>query len=124
MTTQSTSSWAHRYDGPWVSSVAASAMRWLSRTLVAYGERRKRRIAIRELRRWSDHMLADIGLTRGTIPAAVDGLMQREAENRGVEAPMQRCADNGPAAKRPRQYNALAAGLAVVHPATPKTECC
>ncbi len=124
MTTQSTSAWAHRHRDPGVPSVAASAIRWLSRAMVAYGERRKRRIAVRELRRWSDHMLADIGLTRGTIPAAVDGLMQREAEDRAVETPAQQRADAGHAAKRPRQYDALAAGLTVVHPGTPKTECC
>ncbi len=124
MTTEPTSISKHRHRGPGASSIAVSAMQWLSRAVAAYGERRKRRIAIRELRRWSDHMLADIGLTRSTIPAAVDGLMQREAEDRAVGTPAHRRADTGQATKRPRQYNALAAGLTVVHPATPKTECC
>lgn len=124
MTTQSTSAWVHRHRGSSVSSVAASAMRWLSRAMVAYGERRKRRIAIRELRRWSDHMLSDIGLTRGTIPAAVDGLLRQEAEGRRMETPAQRHTDAGRTAKKPRQYSALAAGLTVVHTATPKAECC
>jgi uncharacterized protein YjiS (DUF1127 family) len=35
-----------------------------------------RRVAIAELRRLPDHLLADIGLVRAGIPAAVDGILR------------------------------------------------
>jgi uncharacterized protein YjiS (DUF1127 family) len=39
--------------------------------------RRRRRIAIEQLRSLDDHLLADIGLTRGQIEPAVDGMLAR-----------------------------------------------
>ncbi len=49
---------------------------------------RSRRLAIRELERLDEHLLADIGLDRGQIRYAVDGL-------RG--APARRAREPGPA---------------------------
>ena len=124
MTIQSTNVWTHRRHGAGLSAIAASGMQRLSNTIAAFRERRKRRAAIRELQRWSDHMLADIGLTRGIIPAAVDGIMRREAEASAAKEPAD-CADQAcRTARRPRQYDAMSAGLTVVHPTSPRAECC
>jgi uncharacterized protein YjiS (DUF1127 family) len=41
--------------------------------LEPYARKRRRRIAIAQLRTLDDHLLADIGLTRGQIEFAVDG---------------------------------------------------
>jgi uncharacterized protein YjiS (DUF1127 family) len=43
--------------------------------LEPYARRRRRRIAIAQLRLLGDHLLADIGLTRGQIELAVDGML-------------------------------------------------
>jgi uncharacterized protein YjiS (DUF1127 family) len=45
--------------------------------LEPYARRRRRRIAIAQLRSLDDHLLADIGLTRGQIELAVDGILPR-----------------------------------------------
>jgi len=45
--------------------------------LEPYARRRRRRIAIVQLRSLDDHLLADIGLTRGQIELAVDGMLAR-----------------------------------------------
>ena len=45
--------------------------------LEPYAHRRRRRIAIAQLRSLDDHLLADIGLTRGQIELAVDGMFPR-----------------------------------------------
>ena len=58
----------------------ARALVWPVRRLVA-GFRRARRegVAIRQLGALDDHLLADIGLSRSQIPAAVAGLLDRPA---------------------------------------------
>ena len=81
-------------------------------------------MAIRELQRWSDHMLTDIGLTRGMIPAAVDGIMRREKKTKAEEEPASGVIESRRSPARPRQHETLAAGLTVVRPASPKAECC
>src|SRR5262245_4938750 len=43
--------------------------------LEPYGRWRRREIAIAQLRSLDDHLLADIGLTRGQIELAVDGML-------------------------------------------------
>jgi uncharacterized protein YjiS (DUF1127 family) len=48
--------------------------------LEPYVRRRKRRIAIAQLRSLDDHLLADIGLTRGQIELAVDGILPRRGK--------------------------------------------
>ena len=45
--------------------------------LEPYAHRRRRRIAIAQLRSLDDHLLADIGLTHGQIELAVDGMFPR-----------------------------------------------
>jgi uncharacterized protein YjiS (DUF1127 family) len=45
--------------------------------LEPYSRRRRRRIAIAQLRSLDDHLLADIGLARGQIELAVDGMLAR-----------------------------------------------
>jgi uncharacterized protein YjiS (DUF1127 family) len=60
--------------------------------LEPYARRRRRRIAIAQLRSLDDHLLADIGLTRGQIELAVDGMLPRRGKTcprpvgRGVPA--------------------------------------
>ena len=44
---------------------------WLARTLRAHAEDRNHRRAMRELRRFDEHMLSDIGLSRAGIEQAV-----------------------------------------------------
>ena len=46
-----------------------------------YARRRRRRIAIAQLRLLDDHLLADIGLTRGQIELAVDGMLSRRGKS-------------------------------------------
>lgn len=46
-----------------------------------YARRRRRRIAIAQLRLLDDHLLADIGLTRGQIELAVDGMLSRRGNS-------------------------------------------
>jgi uncharacterized protein YjiS (DUF1127 family) len=55
---------------------------WLVRRFIVepYARRRRRRIAIAELSRLDDHLLADIGLTRGQIELAVDGPLAQRAQ--------------------------------------------
>lgn len=48
--------------------------------LEPYGRRRRRGIAIAQLRSLDEHVLADIGLTRGQIELAVDGMLPRRGE--------------------------------------------
>jgi uncharacterized protein YjiS (DUF1127 family) len=45
--------------------------------LEPYARRRRRRIAIAQLRTLDDRVLADIGVTRGQIELAVDGMLAR-----------------------------------------------
>jgi uncharacterized protein YjiS (DUF1127 family) len=60
--------------------------------LEPYAHRRRRRIAIAQLRSLDDHLLADIGLMRGQIELAVDGMLPRRGKSlsrpvgRGVPA--------------------------------------
>jgi uncharacterized protein YjiS (DUF1127 family) len=60
--------------------------------LEPYARRRRRRTAIAQLRSLDDHLLADIGLTRGQIELAVDGMLPRRGKTcprpvgRGVPA--------------------------------------
>jgi uncharacterized protein YjiS (DUF1127 family) len=49
--------------------------------LEPYARRRTRRIAIAQLRLLDDHLLADIGLTRGQIELAVDGMLSRRGKS-------------------------------------------
>jgi uncharacterized protein YjiS (DUF1127 family) len=49
--------------------------------LEPYARRRRRRIAIAQLRLLDDHLLADIGLTRGQIELAVDGMLSRRGKS-------------------------------------------
>ncbi|MFP6742292.1 MAG: DUF1127 domain-containing protein [Alphaproteobacteria bacterium] len=44
-----------------------------------FSRRQKRRKAVAELSRLSDHLLRDIGVTRGEINAVVDGLLDTPA---------------------------------------------
>jgi uncharacterized protein YjiS (DUF1127 family) len=44
------------------------------------GRRSRRRTAIAQLRALDDRLLADIGLTRGQIEVAVDGVLVRRGE--------------------------------------------
>lgn len=63
------------------------------------GTWRKRRLAIRELERLDDHLLADIGLDRGRIRYVVDeltGAPARRAREPGLAST--RCLDCGVAA--------------------------
>jgi uncharacterized protein YjiS (DUF1127 family) len=48
--------------------------------LEPYARRRRRRIAIAQLRSLDDHLLADIGLARGQIELAVDGMLSRRGK--------------------------------------------
>jgi uncharacterized protein YjiS (DUF1127 family) len=48
--------------------------------LEPYARRRRRRIAIAQLRALDDRLLADIGVTRGLIELAVDGLLAARGE--------------------------------------------
>ena len=60
--------------------------------LEPYARRRRRRIAVAQLRSLDDRLLADIGLTRGQIELAVDGMLPRRGHTlsrpvgRGVPA--------------------------------------
>jgi uncharacterized protein YjiS (DUF1127 family) len=60
--------------------------------LEPHARRRRRRIAIAELRSLDDFLLADIGVTRGQIELAVDGMLPRRGKSfsrpvrRGVSA--------------------------------------
>jgi uncharacterized protein YjiS (DUF1127 family) len=47
----------------------------LSRAILALRLRRRRRRAIADLESLTDHLLADIGLSRNEIPQAVDSLL-------------------------------------------------
>ena len=49
--------------------------------LEPYARRRRRRIAIAQLRSLDDHLLADIGLARGQIELAVDGMLPRRGKS-------------------------------------------
>lgn len=49
--------------------------------LEPYALRRRRSSAIAQLRSLDDHLLADIGLTRGQIEQAVDGMLPRRGES-------------------------------------------
>lgn len=49
--------------------------------LEPYARRHRRRIAIAQLRSLDDHLLADIGLTRGQIELAVDGMLPRRGKS-------------------------------------------
>ena len=49
--------------------------------LEPHARRRRRRIAIAQLRSLDDHLLADIGLTRGQIELAVDGMLARRGKH-------------------------------------------
>jgi uncharacterized protein YjiS (DUF1127 family) len=56
--------------------------RWVRRFILEpYAHRRRRRIAIAQLRSLDDHLLADIGLTRGQIELAVDGMLPRRGKS-------------------------------------------
>ncbi|MCB9949178.1 MAG: DUF1127 domain-containing protein [Rhodospirillaceae bacterium] len=108
-------------------AMLAAAGRWLSRSAARIAARRRRRAAIRQLERWSPHMLADIGLSYGSIPAAVDGLLRRDAageapaaDRTGIREP----ASPPPAQRLRRRYDAGAVGLQVVHRSDVRTECC
>jgi len=48
--------------------------------LEPHARRRRRRIAIAQLRSLDDHLLADIGLTRGQIELAVDRMLPRRGK--------------------------------------------
>jgi uncharacterized protein YjiS (DUF1127 family) len=48
--------------------------------LEPYASRRRRRLAIAQLRALDDRLLADIGVTRGQIELAVDGLLASRGE--------------------------------------------
>ena len=53
--------------------------RWVRRFILEpYARRRRRRIAIAQLRSLDDHLLADIGVMRGHIELAVDGILPRQ----------------------------------------------
>jgi uncharacterized protein YjiS (DUF1127 family) len=58
-----------------------------------YARRRRRRIAIAQLRSLGDHLLADIGLTRGQIELAVDGMLSRRE---GLSRPVGRAVPAAP----------------------------
>jgi uncharacterized protein YjiS (DUF1127 family) len=52
--------------------------RWVRRFILEpHARRRPRRIAVAQLRSLDDHLLADIGLARGQIELAVDGMLAR-----------------------------------------------
>ncbi len=61
---------------------------------------RKRRLAIRELERLDEHLLADIGLDRGQIRFVIDGLTGAAAPAAQEPGPvaLERCLDCGVAA--------------------------
>ena len=92
----------HGARGQTVLSMLAAAGRWLSDRAVKIREQQRRRAAIRELQRWSPHMLTDIGLSYGSIPAAVDGLMRRDATAAEAEAHSLPVARETPPAISPR----------------------
>lgn len=59
------------------------ALLWPAKKLAAaYARASREAAAIRELSALDDHLLADIGLSRGQIPAAVAGLLARPASAR------------------------------------------
>jgi uncharacterized protein YjiS (DUF1127 family) len=49
--------------------------------LEPHARRRRRRIAIAQMGMLDDHLLADIGLTRGQIELAVDGMLARRGDS-------------------------------------------
>jgi uncharacterized protein YjiS (DUF1127 family) len=61
-----------------VGSRASGLLRRL--VLEPYDRRSRRRIAIAQLRALDDRLLADIGLTRGQMERAVDGVLARRGE--------------------------------------------
>jgi uncharacterized protein YjiS (DUF1127 family) len=71
--------------GTWSAAKAAgvNALRWLAATwpvkavaayAAALAAERRARETVRELERWDEHMLRDIGLTRMDVEAAVRGV--------------------------------------------------
>ncbi len=74
----------------------ASALSGLFRAVVlpgkklaaAYVRARREATAIRQLGALDDHLLRDIGISRGSIPAAVAGLMNRPAVAGAAPAPV------------------------------------
>ena len=58
------------------------------RRLIDHLRRRaRRRAAIRELRAMPSYRLADLGISRGQIPAFVDALLDRDAPSRAPVSP-------------------------------------
>jgi len=89
--------WARRQRADMVARLFNAAGRGLVRALVggarlvggrlraayrAWLRRQQRRAAIRELNALNDHILKDIGMTRGDIPEVVEGMLSRRPETR------------------------------------------
>jgi uncharacterized protein YjiS (DUF1127 family) len=55
---------------------AAALAAWAGRVAARRWERQCRRRAVRELARFDERMLADIGIERSAIPAVVDRLLR------------------------------------------------
>lgn len=51
-------------------------------------QRRRRRAAIAQLQSLTDHLLADIGISRGDIPRVVEGLISRDARAAAPQTPI------------------------------------
>lgn len=71
-----------------LSRLFRAALRPVARLARGIAQARRRGAAIRQLSALDDHLLGDIGITRGQIPAVVDGLQARTgAEDTVVRAP-------------------------------------
>ncbi len=81
-------------------AVAQALLRAGLAALRRLGIWRKRRLAIRELERLNEHLLADIGLDRGQIRFVVDGMTEAPARPAQEPEPVspERCLDCGVAA--------------------------
>jgi uncharacterized protein YjiS (DUF1127 family) len=66
---------------PSIARRSSSFLAKVGATMRVALERRQRYVAARNLSRLSDYMLKDMGVTRGEIPTAVDGLLRRGRED-------------------------------------------